>query len=108
MCLREGLDDRILEIAKIIVGSFYETQNMLEEDDRIFLYKSDDGFRVDIANIQTGNYRSTNLPFDVYAAVKEDFKVYLDDKDTKIAIIDEVWAAKIINEVMNTNKNKEA
>ncbi len=108
LALKAGLDDRLLEIAKIIVGSYYTMQNMLGEDDRVFLYKNEDGFKVDIANIQTGEYRSTQLNYDIYSAVKEDFEAYLNDEETKIAIIDETWAAKIINAVTNENQNKEA
>lgn len=104
-CLENELDDRLIEITKIFIGATLEKENRLSLDERVFIYKDNDSFKLEIVNLKTGHVHYLRSPLEIYQVVKDDFDVYLNDEETKFAIIDEEWASNIIQKVSQRKEN---
>ena len=92
-----GLDDRILEITKILVGTMLEKQNHINENERIYLYKIDEGFRVDILDTKENTIRQIRLKDEPYRIVKKDYESHLENNN--VDIVNEEWASDFLNKI---------
>ena len=104
-CFEKGLDDRVLEITKILVGLILEKRNQITDDDKLFLYKVNDGLRADIVNQNSKTMKQIRIREEIYNATQKTYEPYFDEKKTRYAIINEDWAATLLNRI---NKEKQA
>ena len=101
-CIDKGLDDRILEITKILVGLILERSGQINDEEKLYLYSAGDHLRADIINQNKKTMRQIKINKEVYEAAKRDYLSKIDDEKTKIGIINESWAATLLN---NAHKN---
>lgn len=102
-CFDNGLDDRVLEITKILVGYILEQRNQINDDERLYLYDAGDHLRADIINQNVKTMKQIKINKEIYNVAKRDYSQYFDEEKTKFAIINEEWAATLLNKISKKN-----
>ncbi len=92
----EGLDDRIMEIYKVIVLMDYTKKNPDIENPELYFYKNDEGEKRIHILVDNQDLCSTIFLPDMYRQLEEQFQPRLPDINEDELQIDEQWAFRIL------------
>ena len=94
-----GLDDRVIEICKVLVGSeLQQAQPDAVFDDLLFYSMPGEGYR--LALMREGvMFASISLPADVYQEVKNKYRPLLDQSGDD-TVIDMEWVMRTVNRMI--------
>ena len=97
--LDAGLDDRIVEICKVIIRSDYQEKHPESEKTELLMYTSDDNKHIFLI-LENGKAAcSAQLTDDIYSTIKKHFSPRLKDiRDEDEPVIDQAWALKFLSE----------
>lgn len=102
MCLETDIDDRILEIFRVYVIQMLYDQKQLGEKDRIYLYKEEEGFRIDLIDHENDSYKTFHIKNEAFIAIENEYKDRLDKEEYDIAIIDYKWVHDYIEKLVKS------
>jgi hypothetical protein len=90
-----GLDDRIVEICKVMIGSELQQSQPEAAFDDLLFYQDSTGSR--LALMRNGNaFASVSLPGDIYTAVGDHYKPLIDRYGDE-KVIDMDWVMNSVN-----------
>ena len=90
-----GLDDRIIEICKVMIGSELQQSQPEAAFDDLLFYQDSTGSR--LALMRNGNaFASVSLPGDIYTAVGDHYKPLIDRYGDE-KVIDMEWVMNSVN-----------